>query len=185
LGNPDSAKRAQDDFYTTPAVAVERLLELEHFAGTTWEPACGTGSISKVLESRFGGCRVYSSDLIGRGYGVGGRDFLQGEPRGGFDNVITNPPFSLAQRFAERALKECSGKVALLLRLQFLEGSKRQAFFMSSPLARVWVFSGRISCHRGGDETLRGGMMAHAWFIWDKSHIGAPSIGWIDTKRGK
>lgn len=185
LGNPDNANRAEDDFYTTPAVAVERLLEVEQFSGQIYEPACGTGSISRVLEQRFGEHRVFSSDLIDRGFGVVGVDFLQGEAGGGFANVITNPPFSLAQQFAERALQEARHKVALLLRLQFLEGAKRKAFFERTPLARVWVFSGRISCHRNGDESKTGGMMAHAWFVWDKSHIGAPVIGFLDTKGGR
>jgi hypothetical protein len=185
LGNPDSAKRAAADFYTTPREAVEALLRVETFAGRFWEPACGTGNISKVLEENFEPVHVFSSDLVGRGFGVGEIDFLAVQAAERCDNVITNPPFALAQQFAERALQVARCKVALLLRLQFLEGAKRQAFFEQSPLARVWVFSRRISCHRGGDETLRGGMMAHAWFIWDKSHIGAPSIGWIDTKGAK
>lgn len=184
LGNPDSANRAQDDFYTTPREAVESLLRVEQFAGSIWEPACGTGNISRVLCERFGNEWIYSSDLIDRGTGVQ-RDFLQAIGEGGFDNIVTNPPFKLAQQFAEKGLQVARSKVALLLRLQFLEGERRRAFLEGSPLARVWVFSKRISCHRNGDETLRGGMMAHAWFIWDKSHLGAPAIGWINPKGGK
>lgn len=32
------------DFYRTPAIATEKLLEVECFEGDIWEPACGDGS---------------------------------------------------------------------------------------------------------------------------------------------
>src|ERR1700759_147425 len=40
-----------------------------------WEPACGDGGIARPLER--GGFRVVGTDLVDRGYGFGGVDFLQ------------------------------------------------------------------------------------------------------------
>ena len=46
------ADRQVDDFYATPRSTVEQLLAVESFEGTIWEPACGDGAISRVLEER-------------------------------------------------------------------------------------------------------------------------------------
>ena len=39
------------DYYATDPKAVEMLLKLEQFAPVIWEPACGEGHISKVLQA--------------------------------------------------------------------------------------------------------------------------------------
>ena len=41
--------RGRDDFYPTPAYAVEKLLEKEILTGSIWECACGQRDISKVF----------------------------------------------------------------------------------------------------------------------------------------
>src|SRR3546814_8432653 len=65
-----SAGRPRDDFYPSPRSATLALLSVERFEGTIWEPACGNGAISRVLEEQ--GHEVVSTDLIDRGYGTGG-----------------------------------------------------------------------------------------------------------------
>lgn len=88
------------DFYPTPETATIKLLEREKFKGYVWEPACGNGAMSVVLE-RYG-YHVISSDLIYRGYGEGGVDFLRSSFK--TENIITNPPFKLANKFIHHAL---------------------------------------------------------------------------------
>jgi hypothetical protein len=177
VGDDYADERHADDFYPTPPAGTLALLGVETFAGSIWEPACGDGAISKVLESR--GHSVVSSDLVARGYGESGVDFLfEFTPRA--PNIITNPPFKLAVPFIERALSLTSGKVAMLLRITALEGTERRRLFASSPLARVWVFSKRLTFQRGGGEvTHGGGMLAFAWFVWEHGYTGKPTLGWI------
>ena len=67
--------RQKDDFYPTPPEAVEALLSVEKFIGDIWEPACGDGAISKVLEVEH---NVVSSDLNDYGFGKSGVDFFDG-----------------------------------------------------------------------------------------------------------
>lgn len=62
--------RVENDFYPTPEIATVLLLENEKFEGEIWEPACGDGAMSTVIE-RYG-YPVKSTDLIDRGYGRGG-----------------------------------------------------------------------------------------------------------------
>lgn len=56
--------------------------------------------------------------------------------------------------------------------------------FESTPLARVHVASRRIEMSRAGNDNGGGGggMIAFAWFVWDRAHEGAPSLGWFDWK---
>src|SRR4028118_77313 len=67
--------RGIDDFYPTPAYAVEKLLEKETFTGNIWECACGQGDISKVFIRK--GFIVHSTDLTDRGFGIPEKDFLK------------------------------------------------------------------------------------------------------------
>lgn len=171
----DSEGRPEHDFYPTPANAVEDLLKVERFDGMIWEPACGDGAICKVLQAH--GHDVIATDLIDRGWGEGNRDFLLETAR--VDNIITNPPFTLATAFIEHALSLTNRKVAMLCKLQFLEGWRRKAMFESTPLARVWVFSKRLSMTRDGQKMKNSGMIAFAWFVWEHGHEGEPKLGWL------
>jgi hypothetical protein len=183
---PDAANRDELDFYRTPPVATRRLLAVETIPGPVWEPACGDGAISEVLLEA--GTEVYSSDIVDRGYGTPGVDFLSylldERPPTPFRSIVTNPPYTFCEEFAARALGLVApgGKVAMLCRLLWLEGKKRKTFFESSPLSRVWVFSGRVNVSRRGEDFGdggKGGMVAFAWFIWEPGYIGEPRLGWI------
>ena len=73
--NHSETERQTEDYYATPNIATELLCGLETFSKNILEPACGQGAISKVLEKY--GYNVESMDLVDRGYGKGGVDFLQ------------------------------------------------------------------------------------------------------------
>lgn len=175
---PDAANRERDDWYPTPPEGTRALLSVETFDGPIWEPACGDGAISKVLESA--GYEVTSTDLVDRGYGTPRVDFLM-EQKSLAPNIVTNPPFKYVEHFVSTALYLSTGKVAMLARLAFLEGVRRKKMFESTPLARVWVFSKRLSISRAGEtwRSKQGGMVAFAWFVWEHGHEGPPSVGWI------
>jgi hypothetical protein len=164
------------DFYPTPPWATLALVEHEQFDGTIWEPACGDGAMSEVLAGT--GCEIISTDLFDRGYGLPGEDFL--ESRRTADNVVTNPPYNSAEAFLEKALRSTTHKVALLLRLAFLEGGNRyRTIFRERPPARVWVFSERITFYPKGMERKGSGTTAYAWFVWDKAANGTTQLRWI------
>lgn len=163
------------DFYPTPRRGTTALLELETFVGDVWECACGDGRMSEVLEERY---RVISTDIEPRGYGSK-LDFLNSidllAP-----NIITNPPFVVAQEFAEHALKLGCDKLALICKLAFLEGVSRSTWLETTPLRKVYVFKRRLKFNRNGDENIKGGgMIAFAWFVWEKGYQGSPIIKWI------
>lgn len=125
-------EREPNDYYATEPKAIELLLDKETFAPNIWECACGEGHLSKVLSGR--GYTVKSTDLIDRGYGKGGVDFLQ--YTGTFNgDIITNPPYKYAKEFVEKALEVIpdGNRVAMFLKIQFLEGKARRKMFDEQP----------------------------------------------------
>lgn len=168
------------DYYATEPKATKHLLEAEKFCNHIWEPACGEGHISKVL-LEHGYC-VFSTDLVDRGFGTGGVDFFGAAPLNEYEfDIITNPPYRCAQEFCAKALEivPVGSKVALLLKLTFLEGKKRRNFFDKHPPEKVLVFSSRVCCGKNGDFKPGQNAVTYAWFIWRKGYQGAPVIKWI------
>ena len=153
------------DFFPTPAWATHALIGSESFEGGIWEPACGDGAMVRVLEQT--GCPVEASDLYDRGCGKSSINFL--ETTRLVDNIITNPPYNAAEGFVKAGLRQSRRKLALLLRLAFLEGAnRRREIFSRTPPARVWVFSERITFYPAGAVRRGSGTTAYAWFVWDK-----------------
>jgi len=177
VGTVVSNDRKEQDFYPTPKWATEALLDREIFIGSMWEPACGDGAISEVLKSR--GFTPYSSDLINRGYPCDEIDFFETNAK--FDNIITNPPFSLCTEFILKSKQSANSKIAMFLKTTALEGNKRHKMWIDTefPFARIYQFVNRVSFGKSEGTHKSGGMMAFAWFVWDKNHIGSPTISWI------
>jgi hypothetical protein len=165
------------DFYRTPSGVTLALLGVESFDNNIWEPACGDGAISEVLKSK--GYTVISSDIIDRGYGECGKNFFS-FTEAKTPTIITNPPFKLAEDFIKHAQRIGVKKIALLLKLAFLEGKSRSRLLERSGLSRIWVFRGRITFTRNGEKQRGSGMIAFGWFVWDNTYKGAPQVGWVD-----
>jgi hypothetical protein len=164
------------DFFPTPAWATFALIENEAFVGEIWEPACGDGSMARVLALR--GNRVIATDLYDRGFGQFGVDFLTSSRVA--DNIVTNPPYNAAEGFVRVGVENTSRKFALLLRLAFLEGANRaNTIFTKCPPSRVWVFSERITFYPAGAAQKGTGTTAYAWFVWDKDACGLTELKWF------
>lgn len=173
-------ERQKEDYYATEPAATEWLLKFEQFSGPILEPACGEGHISEVLIR--GGYNVTSRDIIDRGYGEVA-DFLFFNNEKWQGDIVTNPPYSLAQQFIEKALSmvDDGHKVAMFLKLQFLEGKGRGQLFDEQPPVRVWVSRSRLKCAINGDfEHVGGSATAYAWFVWEKGFKGYPEIRWFN-----
>lgn len=181
--NHSPEDRETDDYYATEPKAAELLLDIEPFDKNEeiWECACGEGHLAKVFERA--GYRVRSTDLIDRNYGTGEIDFLKHTDtyKG---NIITNPPYKYAKEFVEHALDivEDGYKVAMLLRLQFLEGKNRRRLFDSTPPRYVYVSSSRLLCSKNGDFSNKkiGSAVAYAWFVWEKGWSGDTIVRWFN-----
>lgn len=181
--NPAKQDREINDYYATEPKALELLLDLEKFNSRVWECACGEHHLVNVLKDR--GYEVKASDILDR---LGDSrteiiDFLQydGEFNG---DIITNPPFKYAKEFVEKALEVIpeGNKVAMLLKLTFLETKKRRKIFNNYPPKIIYVSSVRINCAKNGDFIKYGGSssICYAWFIWEKGFKGEPVVRWFN-----
>ena len=171
--------REQHDFYATEPKAVELLLDEEQFQKDILEPCCGLNHITDVLKSR--GYQVTTSDLIDRGVGAEVKDFFEYESW--YGDIVTNPPYSQAVDFVEHSLKiiEEGSRVAMFLKIQFLEGKKRKEFFKKYPPKYIYVASSRLRCAKNGEFDKYGSSaVCYAWFVWEKGFKGRPQIEWID-----
>lgn len=173
--------RQREDYYATEPAATEWLCKIEDFGGPILEPSCGEGHISKVLLKH--GYEVESRDLVDRGYGCGGVDFLSIDNLSWDGDIITNPPYKYAKEFVEKALQIIpeGHKVAMFLKLTFLEGKARKPLFRAAPPARVWVSSSRLKCAPNGDfSTMKSSAAAYAWFVWEKGYNGDTIVKWFN-----
>jgi hypothetical protein len=173
--NPED--RPTYDYYPTPPPMTKALLPVETFNGDIWEPACGDGSMSKVLEAH--GYNVISTDIEPRDYGTQLDFFFASSLLA--PNIVTNPPYKLLNEFIERAALFQPEKLALLSKLNALETQERSYILERTHLTRVWVFRARHSIYRGGivPEEDNGGMIAFCWLVWQRGYKGKPEIGWI------
>ena len=173
--------RAANDFYPTPTYVTEALLERETFSKGILEPASGDGAISKVLESK--GYKVLSMDIREDDdvYGIKGCDFLNETNITNCPNIITNPPYKLATEFVLKAKEIANEKIAMFLKLAFLEGAKRHDLFKDTkfPLQKVYVFCRRVTIAPKGVVPKNSGLIAYAWYVWSKDHKGEATIDWI------
>ena len=163
------------DFYPTPPWAIHALCAQEKFIGIIHEPCCGDGVMAKTLERH--GYDVVATDLYDHGYGVTGIDAITYKLR--VDNIITNPPFNIAVKLMMNFFSRFNNKIALLLRLSFVESQQRYPIFSAMPPARIYVFSERLSMAPRGMEVKGGGTVTYAWFIWEKGHTGETVLKWI------
>ena len=181
--NHTDSEREDNDFYATDPRALELLLDIEQFSQRVWEPACGAGHLSEVL--KHNGHTVFSTDLIDRGYGAAGVDFLAiKEMESGFDgDIITNPPYKYAKEFVEQALKfvQDGHKVAMFLKLTFAEGKSRKRLFETQPPKTVYISSSRLICAKNGDFcSVSSSAVAYAWWIWQKGYTGDTTLKWFN-----
>lgn len=180
--NHTDKERQHEDFYATDPIAAELLLKEETFKNI-WECACGEKHLSKVFENA--GYKVRSSDIVDR-CGNEVFDFLSIQNQKWDGDIITNPPYKYAIDFVYKALQIIpeGRKVAMFLKVQFLEGKERKRLFKTFPPKVVYVSSSRILCAKNADfKKMReggGSAVAYAWFVWEKGYKGPSILKWIN-----
>lgn len=180
-GGNTAYKRSESDFYPTPSdvtVALMKFLDLpKDFV--IWEPACGEGHMVNAIEGL--GYEVIGTDI------QTGTDFLNTTlPDERIDWIITNPPFSLADRFIETC-KEFDRPFALMLKSQYWHAKKRLPLFEQCRPTHILPLTWRpdfLFKTRGGGSPL----MDVCWCVWDTEQsqtttyyhpLDRPKIAWV------
>lgn len=153
-----------------------------------WECAVGTGNLADVLQARE--LQVVWTDLKDRGYGkwrgMYNYDFLKtGQEflwKYNVGVILTNPPYSLANEFAEHALEILpdNGLYIALMNLQYLSGQKRyDRIYKYGSLREVYIFSKRVECWKNNTPSGHSSMANYAWYVFQKGYKGQPTLYWL------
>lgn len=174
------AKRAEADYYKTPAWCVRRILELESFVGVNslppgWpdvprilEPCAGDGAIVRVMRELGIDGEIHANELRNvDGLHEAGADFTTfgdylawpalRSPMPQFELGITNPPFGLAEPIIRQMLTHCD-YVVVLVRQGFV-GHARAAWMRDDmpdtyELPDRPSFVGKAVCRECGFDEL-------------------------------
>lgn len=174
--------RRADDFYATPAWCTRAIVR-RLFIGSkddVLDPCSGDGAIMKVVREMCPNTSVRGIEIDPH------RAELSGAEAGDALSidwrrphwVITNPPFSLAMEFVQRAHEQCissGGNVAMLLRLPWLASQKR-AEWLRAHTPSVYVLPKRPSfTGKGTDAT------DYAWMVWSGNGGITPTVEILDV----
>lgn len=139
----------RSDEFMTPECAIYPLLPYLKKDWIIWECAWGKGSLAKHLEKK--------------GFNVIGNkeDFLIANRK--FDVIVTNPPYSIKDKFLERAFFQ--GKpFAFLMPLTALEGKKRGGLYRKYGIQLI-IPNKRINFITPSGKGS-GAWFQVAWFCW-------------------
>lgn len=181
--NHTEKERQANDYYATDPIAAELLLQQEEFYNI-WECASGENHLANVFKRH--GHNVRTSDIVQRTPTTEVYDFLSMDNTTWDGDIITNPPYKLATEFIYKALSiiRDGDKVAMFLKVQFMEGKERKHLFTNFPPKTIYVSSSRILCAKNAEfEKMKqggGSAVAYAWYVWVKGYKGPTTVKWIN-----
>lgn len=207
VNEESKARKADNEFFATPAWVTDAILPhllpaLEAICArngyaTVCDPCVGEGAILDRLAAATESWDLHKPLLQGieihegraekarQRYTVETADALA-VPWPKADLHIFNPPFSLAQAFAEKAIASLQpgGTVAMLARLAFLESAERYDFHQAHP-SDAYVFASRPGFLSSSGAT---DMSAYGFFLFGEKHGGrwfplAPSPAALEKAR--
>jgi hypothetical protein len=164
--NKTDKATASDTVFTKNTTA-KWIVDYFNPKGSILEPAAGENAFYNLFDNE----EKYRCEI------TDGLDFFEWDKK--VDWIITNPPYNLALEFAQTSLIVAKKKVALLMKINFLEGVKRKSFLENSPLKYVYVFSKRQTLTRPDWEGKNKGFITYAWFVWEIGYEGETIIKWL------
>lgn len=131
---------------------------------TIWEPAAGEGDmLQAIMACGYGSS--FGTD-ISEGFDFLSHDIFK-RLLTGFDWIITNPPFSLAEDFIRRAA-EIEKPFAMLLKSQYWHAAKRAQLFREIPPSYILPLTWRPDFFFKERESGDSGspLMDVMWCVW-------------------
>jgi len=157
---PQMARGRPNEFQTNP-IALRPLMPYLNKSWTIWECACGEQGLSIALDQY--GYTVIATDILDR-YSRYPIDFLGEDAPRPFDCIVTNPPFSLKDKFIARCY-ELGKPWAMLLPINALGGQKRQDMYRKHGL-QLLMLGRRVMFKTPVKQEYLPAWQEHAWFTW-------------------
>ncbi len=169
--------RRDNDFYPTPSWATKVLLDHEDIRGEILECAAGDRDMARVLCGR--NRIVYTNDIDKKRSADTHFDAssnaawaLHNTRHGRANWVVTNPPFSVADLIVPAAYLYARTGIAMMLRLSYLEPTKKRGTWLNKYPPTKLIVLPRIS-FTGDGKTDN---VTCAWMIWHKDGIQRGTI---------
>lgn len=161
----NGGERRTNDFYPTPAEPTQALIpKLVGWPKIVWEPACGDGGIALPFERA--GFQVIGTDLVYRGYGQGGVDFLTTTTRPA-DAVATNPPYgNLVTRFIEHSFDLEVPYIAMLLNVNVWHAERRTKLWDRRQPEAIYALTWRPDWTGSGNPYFNA-----VWSVWGPEKV--------------
>lgn len=167
--------RKKSDFYPTPEYTTKSLLDNHELKGNILEPSAGYGNISSVIKKYYPDNYLKQIEIFPyfipflKQYGdYEIVDYLKWKPKIKYNTIITNPPYSIAEKLLRHTFNiiDKNTEVIMLLRVGFLESKTRKPFWNKYPMInKLYVLQNRPKFINGSSDAT-----TYAWFIWDWSN---------------
>ena len=159
-------RNAESDECYTPVDQVLPLLPYLDQTKTYYEATSGVSS--NIVD----GFTKYGYNIVGSG----GRDFFETVADDVYDGIITNPPYSLKDKFL-RHCYDLGKPFALLLPVASFQGGRRGKMFMEYGMSAL-VYNHRVDFTGKGNPTF-----GNAWFMWGFDSMPPNTIHWVDNPK--
>jgi hypothetical protein len=187
--NRSNGTRKKDDTYNTPdelALACTRALADLPMAEprTILEPSVGGGAFARAAATIWPRATLETVDIAKRSDATYTMPFEKFADYG-WDLILGNPPYSLAEPHIRHALALLTpgGVLAFLLRTAFKESKKRLQFWREFPHRIEHQIVPRPSfTGKGSDAT------SYSWFVWQRGYRERPVCSWLEwtpPKKGR
>ena len=161
-GNPASGRQI-NDFYSTPSDVTKVLLkEYPMNNYIVWEPCCGSGAMTNILEEN--NISVFSSDIDPQGCGIMMNILETSVIPNNCNAIITNPPFNIAEQIIRHTWIDLKiDWMALVLKSTYWHSVRRQKLWNECKPTAIHPLTWRPDFMELGRPT-----MEVMWCVWDK-----------------
>ncbi|KFL47925.1 hypothetical protein IL54_3352 [Sphingobium sp. ba1] len=182
------ARAKRYEVFRTPAYCYELLFDRhpEWFTGRGFDPAAGDGRmIREIIRRGNPGPHVVNDireeerpALIGCGEVTIG-DYLSMVDPPACDYMITNPPFTKAVEFVQKARTHVSGPICILQSTRWQSTQKRSEWLRTAGLAQVLNLPRRPQWEVDSGEQVRNNVMDFAWYVFLPGYCRRPEMDWL------
>lgn len=199
LHNIRSTRGLQNDggreLFRTPRYAFEPLFDYspEWFQGSLIDPSAGDGRMVALAVERGNTSPHLLGDIaeVERGrwdedpHLVGVDQFVgcyltQYSADRRFDTLITNPPFTKAQAFVDKARTHVDGHICILQSVAWMGTQKRSRWLKDGSGLR-WVLNLARRPRWEFDDGKHGAsnIWDFAWYVFEPGYTGRPEVDWL------
>ncbi len=182
------ARAKRYEVFRTPAYCYELLFDRhpEWFVGRGFDPAAGDGRMIREIMRRGNLCPHFINDireeerpaLIDCGEATIG-DYLTMVDPPACDFLVTNPPFTKAMEFVQKARTHVSGPICILQSIQWLGSQKRSAWFDNAGLAHMLILPRRPQWEVDSGDRVKSNVWDYAWFVFLPGRHQSPNTRWL------